>query len=189
MLCASPTVNSVTHVLSLVVLSQLLYLQQCARLPGRRPARRRRHVSIHPRPRHLRHRAVKVKVCLTCLRYNTKLTRAKRNRRRTHTNCIEGGVNWSCPVQTVNKTGIKKCPSPCNHLQDINLNFKICFGCPLFLFTGGVRSVTSFIKGTFYVAHNSVCWTDQSTLHFTPGRPVHSDSNLASLVSILAMQL
>ena len=92
-LCASPTVNSVTHVLSLVVLSQLLYLQQCARLPGRRPARRRRHVSIHPRPRHLRHRAVKVKVCLTCLRYNTKLTRAKRNRRRTHTNCIEGGVN------------------------------------------------------------------------------------------------
>ena len=34
-----------------------------------------------------------------------------------------------------------------------------------------------------------VCWTAQIALHFSsPGRPVHSDTNSAYLVSILAMQ-
>ena len=41
----------------------------------------------------------------------------------------------------------------------------------------------------FYIAQYPVRWTAQSTLHFSsPGRPVHSDTNSASLGSILAMQ-
>ena len=41
----------------------------------------------------------------------------------------------------------------------------------------------------FYIAQYPVRWTAQSALHFSsPARPVHSDTNLASLGSILAMQ-
>ena len=40
----------------------------------------------------------------------------------------------------------------------------------------------------FYVAQYPVRWTTQNALHFTPGRHVHSDTNLASLGSILVMQ-
>ena len=41
----------------------------------------------------------------------------------------------------------------------------------------------------FYTAQYSVHWTAQSTLHFSsPGRPVHSDTNSASLGGILGMQ-
>ena len=42
----------------------------------------------------------------------------------------------------------------------------------------------------FYIAHYPVCWTVQIALHFTlpPARPVLSDTNSASLESILAMQ-
>ena len=45
------------------------------------------------------------------------------------------------------------------------------------------------VKVCFYIAHYPVRWTAQSALHFSsPGRPVHSDTNSASLGSILAMQ-
>ena len=41
----------------------------------------------------------------------------------------------------------------------------------------------------FYIAQYPVRWTAQSALHVSsPGRPVHSDTNSASLGSILAMQ-
>ena len=41
----------------------------------------------------------------------------------------------------------------------------------------------------FYIAQYPVRWTAQSALQFSsPGRPVHSDTNSPSLVSILAMQ-
>ena len=44
-------------------------------------------------------------------------------------------------------------------------------------------------EGRFYIAQYPVHWTAQSALHFSsPGRPVHSDTNSASLGSILAMQ-
>ena len=44
-------------------------------------------------------------------------------------------------------------------------------------------------KGSFYIAQSPVHWTAQSALRFAlPGRPVHSDTNLASPGSILAMQ-
>ena len=44
-------------------------------------------------------------------------------------------------------------------------------------------------KVWFYMALYPVRWTDQSILHFSsPDRPVHSDTNSASLGSILAMQ-
>ena len=46
-----------------------------------------------------------------------------------------------------------------------------------------------FLKVWFYIAQYPVRWTDQSALHFSsPGRPVRSDTNSASLGSILAMQ-
>ena len=42
----------------------------------------------------------------------------------------------------------------------------------------------------FYIAQYPVRWTTQSALHCLPpsGRPVHSETNSASLGSILAMQ-
>ena len=43
-------------------------------------------------------------------------------------------------------------------------------------------------KGLFYLVQYPVRWNAQSALHFTPGRPVHSDTNSASLGRILAMQ-
>ena len=44
-------------------------------------------------------------------------------------------------------------------------------------------------KGSFYIAQYPVRWTAQSTLHFfAPSRPVHSNTNSASLGTILAMQ-
>ena len=46
-------------------------------------------------------------------------------------------------------------------------------------------------KGSFYMAQYPVRWTAQSALHFLAslaGRPVHSDTNLASPRSILVMQ-
>ena len=39
-----------------------------------------------------------------------------------------------------------------------------------------------------YTAQYPLHWSAQSTLHFAPGRPVHSDTNSTSLGSILAMQ-
>ena len=51
------------------------------------------------------------------------------------------------------------------------------------------RRETRYKKGMFYIAHYPVRWTAQSSLHLSsPGRPVHSDTNSASLGSILAMQ-
>ena len=45
------------------------------------------------------------------------------------------------------------------------------------------------VKVCFYIAQYPVRWTAQSALHLSsPGRPVHSDTNSASLGSILAMQ-
>ena len=46
-------------------------------------------------------------------------------------------------------------------------------------------------KGMFYIAQlpqYPVKWMAQSALHFTPCRPVHSDTNSTSLGNILAMQ-
>ena len=44
-------------------------------------------------------------------------------------------------------------------------------------------------KGMFYIAQYPVRWTAQNALHFSsPGRPVQSDTNSASLGSILATQ-
>ena len=36
-------------------------------------------------------------------------------------------------------------------------------------------------KGMFYIAQYLICWTTQSTLHFTPGRPVQSGTNSTCL--------
>ena len=47
---------------------------------------------------------------------------------------------------------------------------------------------TTATKVCFYIAQYPVRWTAQSALHFTPGRPVHSGTNSASLGSILATQ-
>ena len=45
-------------------------------------------------------------------------------------------------------------------------------------------------KCSFYIAQYTVRWTGQIALHFFPpsGRPVHSDTNSASLGSILVTQ-
>ena len=52
------------------------------------------------------------------------------------------------------------------------------------------RSKIKKSKGSVYIAQYPVRWTAQSALHFLPSRtgPVHSDTNSASLGSILAMQ-
>ena len=45
------------------------------------------------------------------------------------------------------------------------------------------------VKVCFHIAQYPVRWTAQSALHFSStGRPVHSDTNSASLGSILSMQ-
>ena len=45
-------------------------------------------------------------------------------------------------------------------------------------------------KGRFYIAQYPVRWTAQSALHFlpSPGRPVHSDTNLASSHAAITRQ-
>ena len=57
---------------------------------------------------------------------------------------------------------------------------------------GGVKHI--FVLRTkcmfLYIAQYPVRWTAQNTLHFSfPGRPIHSDTNSASLGSILVMHL
>ena len=53
----------------------------------------------------------------------------------------------------------------------------------------GVYGCRSKVEVCFYIAQYPVSWTAQSAFHFSsPGRPVHSDTNPASLGSILAMQ-
>ena len=53
----------------------------------------------------------------------------------------------------------------------------------------GVYGCRSKVEVWFYIAQYPVSWTAQSALHFSsPDRPVHSDTNPASLGSILAMQ-
>ena len=58
----------------------------------------------------------------------------------------------------------------------------ICVGwkqfCKMYLHLKG--------KGMFYLAQYPVCWTAQSALHFTPGRPVHSGTNSTFLRYILS---
>ena len=53
---------------------------------------------------------------------------------------------------------------------------------------GGKQSYPNFKKVSFYIAQYPVHWTVQSALHFTPGGHVYSDTNSASLGSILAKQ-
>ena len=55
------------------------------------------------------------------------------------------------------------------------------------LLTGFIDAAVSanlFKNVYFYIAQYPVCWTAQSGLHITPGRPDHSDTNLTSLGSI-----
>ena len=51
----------------------------------------------------------------------------------------------------------------------------------------GALHIKNVKKVCFYIAQYPVRWTAQSALYFTPGRHVHSDTNSASLGSILAM--
>ena len=60
-------------------------------------------------------------------------------------------------------------------------------GCSVYEKGGEGKGKGMFLK--FYIAQYPVRRTAQSTLHFSsPGRSVHSDTNSASLGSILAMQ-
>ena len=54
---------------------------------------------------------------------------------------------------------------------------------------GARSSAVKKVKVCFYIAQYPLHGTAQSALHLSsPGRPVHSDTNSASLGSILAMQ-
>ena len=62
---------------------------------------------------------------------------------------------------------------------------RFCLSCCRFV----TRLCSLQGKGSFYIAQYPVHWTAQSALQFSfSARPVHSDTNSASLGSILAMQ-
>ena len=68
----------------------------------------------------------------------------------------------------------------------------LAFLCPEFIYSLMFEQICQLFnvkRVRFYIAQYPVHLTAQSALHFSsPGRPVHSDTNSASLGSILAMQ-
>ena len=73
----------------------------------------------------------------------------------------------------------KICASLCSHSDTVSL---LCESFSHAVCLAKIRRVKNVC---FYIVQCPVRWTTQSVVHFTPGRPVHYDTNSTTIGSIL----